>query len=423
MTTRVWQGQAPAVAQVDALAITVYDVASQYQLLVNGEIICFTSGGGSVSNIAIDLANAWNAVTGNPYGTLITALRVSADVQFTADVPGVPFTVTPNVTGGTGAMGTVTGQTANAGPNDWSTPLNWSGGAVPVNADDVVFRDSAVPVLWGLAQSGVTLASLAIEQSYIQPGVIGLNKRVFVTGADGAAVTGKAEYRDDYLDIGWDECRIGEILGPGSPAGSGRLKLDNAKAGASTTTVHNTAVTPADPNAAVVRLLAAHASADVLVRNAGGGVGIATDDADETTTVGDVSVSDKTAASRVFIGAGVTLGTFVQDGGDNILRAAAGVTGITVNGGQLAIEGSGYDIGTLTVNGGVAYPNNMPTGGAAIAAVNIDGGTVDATRSREPRTWTDVNLGAPGSTLRGDTSVLTITNLNEPTGGYSAQVV
>jgi hypothetical protein len=409
------------VAQVDEIGVSGYDAATQYQLLVNGEIIASTSGGGTANQVATALASAWNAVTGNPYAVPITALAVGSDVRFTADIAGVPFTVSAAVTGGAGTIGTATGVTASEGPNDWSTPANWSGAAVPVNADDVVFRDASSPALWGLAQSAVTLASLVIEQTYT--GTIGLNKRAVVTGAAGASATGKAEYREDYLDIGWDECRIGEILGPGSPAGATRLKLDNAKAGASTTTIFNTSASSADPNQAVVRLLAAHASADILVRNAGGGVGIGTDDAGETSTVGDVSVSDQTAASRVFIGEGVTLDTFTQDGGDNVLRAAAGVTGITVNGGQLAIEGSDYDVGTLTVNGGTVYPNSVPTGGAAIATVTIDGGTVDGRRSRAARTWTTVNMKAPGSTLRGDTGVITITTLNEPTGGYGVQVV
>lgn len=421
MTTRVWRGQAPAVAQIDAVAVTAYDAATQYQLLVGGEIVASASGGGTAAAVAAALASGWNAATGNPYARPITAADDTADVRFTADVAGNPFTVTTNATGGAGGFGAVTGETANAGPHDWSTAANWSGGAVPVNADDVFFRNTSSPVLWGLDQSAVTLASLAIEQSFT--GVIGLNKRTVVTGAAGASVTGKAEYRADYLDIGWDECRIGEMIGPGSPAGSGRLKLDNAKAGASETTIYNTSSSSADTNQPCVRLLAAHASADILIRSGSGGVGIATDDADETATVGDISVSDPTPATRVFVGEGVTLGTFTQDGGDNLLKAAAGVTGITVNGGQLAIEGSGYAVGTLIVNGGTCYPNSLPTGGNAIGTVDLNGGIVDGTRSRAPRTWAAVNLKAPGSTLKADTTVLTITALNEPTGGYSVQVV
>lgn len=421
MTTRVWQGQAPAVAQVDEIGVTAYDVATQYQLIVNSEIVASTSGGGSASAVASALASGWNAATGNPYATPITALATGSDVRFTADVAGNPFTVSGAVTGGTGTIGTATGVTSNAGPNDWGTAANWSGAAVPIAADDVVFRDSAVPVLWSLGQSGVTLASLVIEQSYT--GTIGLNQRAVVTGAAGATNTGRPEYREDYLDIGWDECRIGEQVGPGAPAGSGRLKLDNAKSGASTTTVFDTGATPADANLPAVRLVLAHASADLLVRRAPGGVGLAIDDPAETATAGDISVADKTGASQVFLGEGVTFDTWSQQGGENVIRSAAAVTGITCLGGELAIEGSNYRITDLTVKGGTVYPNSTPTGGDAITTLNIEGGTVDATRSREARTFGTVNLRDPGSTLIADDDVVTITTLNEPDGPYTLQIV
>jgi trimeric autotransporter adhesin len=423
MTTKIWQGKAPAVAQVDKIAVSVYDAASQYQLVVNGEIIASTSGAGSAAATVSGLVSGWNAVTGNAYARPITAAVSGTDVKLTADVAGNPFTVSGNVTGGTGTMGTATGITSNAGPNDWNTAANWSGGAVPtgLGVDDAVFRDGSVPVLWGLSQTGVRLANLIIEQTYT--GQIGLNKRACVTGAAGAAATGRPEYRDDYLDIQWESCRIGEVIGTGSPAGAGRLKLDNGYAGASTTTVFNTAQAGTDANQPAVRLLAAHASADVLVRNAGGGVGIATDDAGETATVGDVSITDKTPATRVFVGEGVTLTNWTQDGGDNVLHAAADVTLITVNGGALAIEGQDYAVTTLTVKGGAAYPNNVPTGGNAIGTVNVDGGTVDGTRSRAARTWGTVNLKSPGSDLAADSGVVTITTLNEPDGTYNVQVV
>ncbi len=421
MTTKVWQGQAPATAQVDEITVTAYDASTQYQLTVNSEVIASTSGQSTTSGTAAALASGWNAVTGNPYATTITALATGADVRFTADVAGNPFTVAGVATGGTGTISATTGVTANASPNDWANVKNWSPTGVPVAADDVVFRDSSSSVLWGLAQSGVTLASLVIESSFT--GYIGLNKRQFVTGTAGAAATGRAEYRADYLDVGWDEARIGENFSIGTAAGSQRLKLDNAKAGASTTTVFETASSAIDANQPAVRLLFAHASADLLVRSGAGGVGVAVDGAGETTTMGDVQISDQTTATRIFLGDGVTFDTWTQDGGENILRSAAAVTGITVNGGLLSIEGSDYTITALTVKGGTAYPNSTPTGGNAITTVTIDGGTVDATRSRAARTWGTVTLGVPGSTLRADDDVVTITTLNEPDGPYGLQIV
>lgn len=419
MATRVWQGQADAVAQISQAGVTGYDAATTYRVLVGGEIIADSIAAGTAAATAAALVTAWNLATG-PYSTPMTA-SVTGDVfRLTADAAGVEFAFTVAATGGTGAWSAVTTPTANAGPNDWTTAANWSGDTVPISADDVVFRDSAIDVRWGLAQSAVDLASLVIEQTYT--GKIGLDRTATVTGADGSVNAAKPEYRDDYLDIGWDECRIGEILGPGSPAGSGRLKLDNDKAGVSTTEVFTTASASADGELPAVRLLAANAGADVRVRSASGGVGIAVDDPAETSTVGDVEVSDETPATSVFVGGGVTISNWTQQGGINVLRAAAAVTAVNVLGGELSIEGDGYAVTTLNVEGGTAYPNSTPTGGNAMTTVNIDGGTVDGSRSRTARTWQTVNLLGPGATLTADSDVVTVTTLNEPTGPYVVSV-
>lgn len=105
-----------------------------------------------------------------------------------------------------------------------------------------------------------------------------------------------------------------------------------------------------------------------------------------------------------------------------MLRAAATVTAVNVLGGELAIEGDGYAVTTLNVEGGTCYPNSTPTGGNAMTTVNIDGGTVDGSRSRTARTWQTVNLLGPGATLTADSDVVTVTTLNEPTGPYVVSV-
>ena len=419
MAIRYWEGQADAVAQISQAGVTGYDATTTYSVLVGGETIASAIAAGTAAATVSGLATAWNAATG-PYTTPVTASVTGPTFVATADNPGIPFLFTAAATGGTGAWSAVTTPTANAGPNDWSTPGNWSGDAVPVSADDVTFRESAVDVRWGLDQAAVDLASLNIEQTYT--GQIGLDRRATVTGVDGSTNPAKPEYRDTYLDIGWDACHIGEILGDGSAPGSGRLKLNNDKAGVSTTEVHDTGSSSSDGSLPAVRLLAAHASADIQIRNAPGGVGIAVDDPTETATVGDVVVTDETPAARVFIGAGTTLGSFTQQGGANVLRAAATVPTIDVLGGELDIEGDGYTITTLNVSGGTVRPNSIPTSGNAIGTINLDGGIVDGAASRIARTWGTVNLREPGSELRADSDVVTITTLNEPTGPYTISV-
>ena len=416
MAIRKWQGQADAVAQVTQVQVTTYDAATTYEVLVGDEVIASAVAAGTAADTATALASAWN-LSSSPYATPITASTSTDTLILTSDEAGVPFIITTNVTGGTGAFGTITTTTANAGPNDWGTAANWSGDTVPISTDGVVLRDSDVDIRWGLDQAAVALASLVIEQTYT--GRIGLPRNAVTIAADGSTSTAKPEYREDYLIIGWDDCRIGEVLGPGSPAGSPRLKLSNDKAGASETIVYNTSASSADIDLPAVRLLAANASANIYVRGAPGGVGVAADDPAETSTVGNIEISDPTPSTRVHVGDGVTLTSLTQTGGQNTLRAAANVTSVKVLDGELAIEGDGYAVTTLTCEGGTCYPNNVPTTGDAIGTLNLDGGTVDATRSRRARTWGTVNLQGPGSTLAADGSILTITTLNDVAGPYS----
>lgn len=420
MATRYWQGQSDAVAQMSQAGVTGYDAATTYSVLVGGETIASVIAEGSAAATASGLATAWNAVTG-PYAATITAAGNGAVFEAVADVPGNPFAFTVAAAGGSGAWSSVTTPTANAGPNDWDTAENWSAATVPVDADDVIFRDSAVDVRWGLDQSAVDLASLSIEQTY--SGKIGLDRTAVVTGGDGSTNSEKPEYRDHYLDIGWDTCKIGEVLGSGSPAGSGRLKLSNDKAGASSTEVFDTGSSSSDGSLPAVRLLAANAAADIQVRKAPAGVGIAVDQPTETSTVGNIAITDETPAARVFIGTGTTVGGLVQQGGVNILRAAATVPSIEVLGGELSIEGSGYTVTALTIDGGgTVYANSTPTGGNAVTTINVRDGTVDGSQSRLARTWGTVNLISPGGTLIADSDVVTITTLAEPSGPYQIAI-
>lgn len=64
--------------------------------------------------------------------------------------------------------------------NSWATAGNWSGGAVPVNGDDVVFsgQSSNANVTGGLNQSAVALHSLTIDETYA--GQIGVDAATYL---------------------------------------------------------------------------------------------------------------------------------------------------------------------------------------------------------------------------------------------------
>jgi len=271
--------------------------------------------------------------------------------------------------------------TGNEG--DWATAANWTGAAVPVNGDDVYFVDSSQSVTEGFAQGAVTLGSLNIAQSY--------------TGLIGTAA--------GYLVINATVLRIGYHYGPGTPAGSGRIKL-NLGAAASTAIIFNTG-SPDDSYLPAVRLLCNHANTTVEVRK--GTVGIACEPT-ETSTLSKVSVSyvsQVTADADVYIGAGVTLTTLDKSGGDCVLECAA--TTVTNGAGKLITAGSGA-ITTMNCTGGTIESNSSGT----ITTCNaFDAGYIDFTKAQAARTVTTLKIGN-SARISLDPSIITLTNKIQP---------
>jgi len=415
MATKYFTGEAVAVAQVATASIDTVDgtpADNTFTVTIGGVAISVV-GDTNVNTTATNLRAALNAST-HPYFAAITWSGASADIVGTADVAGVPFVATLTETGaGSGTVTDFAATTDADGPNFWSSAANWSTGSVPVSTDDVIIEGTSTNIVYGLAQSAVTLASLTIRKTFT--GKIGLNLRAFATSADADTVDATVnDYRDDYLDIGYDNADIGQHVGPGQPAGSSRIKLDNAKAGASTTVVHDTASSASETGFPAVRLIAANANADVVVRGARAGVGIALDEPGETTTIGDLDVS----GGLVFVGEGVTVTNVRMNGGTVAVQAAATITLVEIDDGTLTTEGN-YTITTLTVNGGQVFCNHT-SGGNAITTLNMNGGRIDGRGNLEPRTWATVNPDE--GTILVDDGVVTITTFDAPAGSKTISV-
>ncbi len=416
MGSLYWIGKAVAVAQVGTVQITGMDgtPANTTYILTVGDQTVSVVGDTDANTTATALGAAWNAST-HIYFTTVTATVATDTVTLTADTAGVPFTTTASVSGGTGTIGAYSATTASAGANDWSTADNWSSAAIPVNDDDVTIQESAVNICWGLDQSAVELDSLVIKKSYT--GRLGLKYTEVATSADGTTTDSTdVEYRPTELEIDTPVLNIRRHAGPGTPAGSGRI-LINLGTVVCTVTIEDTASAATDSGRPAVQLTIAQSSTNVYIESAPGGVGIGTERPSTTSTVGVVSVTAPSAASKVVIGTGTTITTYTQSGGNNTLQAAATVTAATNNGGTLMIDGA-FLITTLEVNAGTTVPNNIPAAGAAITNLNHNGGTVDGSRSSQARTWTTYTLGTNNASLIADDDVVTITTLNEPDGPY-----
>ncbi len=176
----------------------------------------------------------------------------------------MPFVIVDATTGGTGTL-TVTTATANSGP--WSADLgdNWSGGSVPVSTDRVILRDSKTPILFGLAQSGITLDQLWVYDTFQAP--IGLRRGEFLTGISGTSLTYDdtvVEYRETEWDIGWDDGYIGARTGNVASNPAHHWHFKQAKtSGGSLTRIYSVPTNAASGRPAMT-LHAADTAADVV---------------------------------------------------------------------------------------------------------------------------------------------------------------
>lgn len=316
MATLYWKGHAQAVSQVTTLTLAGTITSQTFSLIVGNITLKYASGGSdTASDIATALQDQWNNST-HSYHIPITVSADAAVLTFTADIAGQAFVITAQTTGS--ANLTFATPTPNAGPNDWSTPENWSSDSIPVNGDTVIFQNNSVPVLYGLDQSTITLAALFINQSYV--GKIGLPDNIFTidtstTDADAC------EYRQSYLTISANEIHIGKHAGSSTPSGAGRIKIDTGN-NQTHLHIHNTASTPSDNHHQTVQWIGNHA--DNVVRILRGKLGIASNLPGETTTVKEIYVGSSGSLGSdadVVIGSQTTLDQLYQAGGSIILEA------------------------------------------------------------------------------------------------------
>lgn len=414
MATRRWTGAALPVAQKETITIGgTWVAADTLTVTCNGRALTLTIGTTvTTTQIATELATALGSTStalGTGYsvtdrGPNIAEFRdfVSGEtvpaasgstVVLIGRTKGKPFTITVSKSSTSGTVSTST-TTAASGPNFFNVAANWSGSTVPVDSDDIVFDSGSVDVLYGLAQSSVSPASITITMGYT--GRIGLAE----TNTDDSQYP-YVEYRDQYLALGTSGDAVNQALtiGGGEGTGSSRIKIDSGS-GQCTLTIVNSGLSPT-PGLPAILWKGTHASNAVAISK--GSLGIAFY-AGESATVSSLKVGFRTnitGDSAVYIGPGVTLTTSEQLGG--LLNTQSAVTTATIIAGTWEhITGA---VTTLTVSGGTC--NYQSTG--TITTLVCSGGEIDFRTNMRARTITNCDLFA-GATFRDPAGTVTFTN-------------
>jgi hypothetical protein len=385
MTTKIWRGDAPAVAQVDTLTLTgAWAANDTATLTINGKSITFTSVSNTAAAVIVGLVAAWEASEIPEFAEITAADGAGDTITLTADTAGVPFTCTPAVnTAGDGDM-TLANTVANAGPNVLTTAANWSTGAAPASGDDVIFENNANDCLYNLeGLYDQTFATLKIKQSFT--GRIGLPK----TNAGGYI-----EYRPTYLKAGFTILDIGD----GGGGGSARVNL-NSNAN-STATIHNSG-SAEESGIPAILVKTATGNLSLYVNRGDVGVAIFGGEAATVPTLNVGYVSNQEGDSVVACGAGVTLTTIVKTGGNLDIQSNA--TTVTNYAGDVAIRGAAT-VTTLNLLGGTCYDESSGT----FTTVSVYG-IYDRRRSTQAKTITTLSVYR-GSEYHDPAGVVTLTN-------------
>lgn len=377
MSSTIWLGNCGGfdeVAQIDNFTPANVEIGDVFTLTATGpdgstKAISFTATAATVANVTAGLAAAWNAST-DPRCTPVTAADATTYLTLTADTPGVPFSVASSATDGGGTNTQTLARTvgtANRGRYDWSTDLNWSGGAVPVSGDDVVIQSGAYPIYYGLNQASVTLGTLKVLPGYT--GTIGVNDYYLRVG------TGAFEFNNTAAQASID------------------LRASNIDAVVKATKV------PSD-NTRGLYLLGSNLASLTVNK---GVVGVAAKGA-ETATIGTLNVGYTTTQntdSKVLLGSGVTVTTVSQSGGQ--VEVNSNVTTLNLSGGTYYQNAGVWT--TANVSGGTAYPN---AAGTYVTTNVYDTGSLVNTDPRA-KTMTNAVLGS-GATFTDNLKAITLTN-------------
>lgn len=372
MSDAYFVGDAPLVAQITKWTFAgTWETTDVITITIGTKTISTTATSTVIATIVTALAATLNA-SEIPEFAEITWSADTADLVATADVEGVPFTVTikSSETGGgdadaqtidgvgtstltaTGSNGVIF--TACSGPNIFNLAANWltaGARALPADADNIILANCDVDILWGLDLSATTPTSIRRYQSFT--GAIGPPRVHETDNGD------YLEYRGIYAKFGvsGDAGNIAVYLGLGPGGGPARERWDFSD-GRVTVVVIDTGRAEAQDVEACL-LLGSHASNSLSINKGSVGIAIYPGETASFTTLNVGYTDNKESDSTVRLGVGVTLGAIVKTGGTLEVNSLID-TSLTHYGGTCVINGSA-NVDILLIYGGTVVYNTTGT--------------------------------------------------------------
>lgn len=419
MATREWLGNALAVRQVTAWVFGgTWEASDIINITCNGKTISVVAGSTVTATVAATVQAALAASTITEF-TEVTWTVDTATITATAvtRMAGVPFTFTFSTTetgGGAADAQTIDGTTSSTGtdstactgPNWADNTANWSGGALPVDGDDVVIR-RPVGIMYGLTGlSGVYPATLKIYSAFwAGGGQIGLPE------IRGSGTSAYNEYRSRFLQFnGAAACDIGlgQSVGGGGQAGGGssllNLDFQTSSDGASAITVHRTPQSSDTKRPALCLILNPGSAANGALEVLAGSVGLGWygETCKVTPKIG--YRENQAGDAQVHFGSGVTFGsTFDQSGG--VVEINTATTAITKTGGTLTINGSGAHPIVDNQAGALIYNSTGTIGGTSVKCGGQ--GTLDFSQDMSAKTLGTTLQAYRGATILNPHGVVT----------------
>ena len=351
MADRTFIGAAPAIAQVDSLAVAgTIEVGDLFRMSIGTKTFEVVAESTVAADVAQQIAEEWQALDAGswPEYAEISAQANSADVVLEALTPGKPFTLTATtVESGGGASDGQTfvrsAVTDNNSPNSVGITDNWSGDALPVNGDRVIFPAGCPAVLWDLD----ALAAV-------------------VLGAGGVIVqTGAQLGLHETDDAGYPQYRT-KFFGIQSPAwhiegDSGLVMIDVGTATATALLVKRTGS----------RLISTRAALCIMGGNAGHSANILRGDVAFAQRLGETAsfptlrtgyVNNVDGDAQVYCGPDCALAAIIQNGGRVETWAAVGTSFVMRAGTHVHMAGG---IAAPNVQGGTLIYNAIAAMGGA----------------------------------------------------------